>query len=60
MSKQATILPINKPLPAVKYLLSPQEENLVALIATVIVDNTLKKVYEEGNSLPPFQPRRSK
>ena len=58
----ATILPFS-PAPAVKkapvkVMLSPEEENLVALVANIIVDQTIQEVYEESNQIPEVQPER--
>jgi hypothetical protein len=44
----------------VKDLLSPEEENLVNLIATILVDDTLNQANEESDMLPALQQRRSK
>ena len=42
-------------LPFPKSGLTPEEENLVALFATIIVDATLKQAYEESYNLPAIQ-----
>jgi hypothetical protein len=36
-------------------MLSPEEEKLVALAASIIVDKTIKQAYEESNTIPAFQ-----
>ena len=36
-------------------MLSPEEEKLVALIAQIIVDQTLKQAHEESHTIPPVQ-----
>lgn len=55
MPTTATISPLSM-VPAssqapVKPLLSPEEEILVALIANIIVDQTLKQAYEKSDPL---------
>ena len=46
-------VPQNKTL--IKPLLSPAEEKLVALVANLIVDKTIERANEKGNTLPPLQ-----
>jgi hypothetical protein len=45
-----SIVPAQKQSP-VKPLLSPEEEILVALIANIAVDQTLKQAYEKSDPL---------
>jgi hypothetical protein len=57
MQKTATILPVTtdpSPLKVIP-LLSPEEEKLIALIANIAVDHTLKQAYEKSDSLSSFQ-----
>lgn len=55
MQDTATISPLSiVPAPdqaLVKPLLTPEEEKLIALIANIVVDQTLKQAYEQGDSL---------
>jgi hypothetical protein len=59
MQNTATISPLSlvagSSQAPVKPLLSPEEEKLIALIANIAVDHTLRKAYEESNSLSPLQ-----
>lgn len=59
MQNTATISPLSI-VPAssqaqVKQLLSPEDEKLIDLIASILVDHTLKQAYEESDSLSPVQ-----
>jgi hypothetical protein len=48
------VVPAPDPAP-VKPLLTPEEEKLIALIASIAVDQTLKQAYEKSNSLSEVQ-----
>jgi hypothetical protein len=50
LNSAATILPTGQ----VKNLLTAEEQNLVALIANILVDQTLN-AYEERNTIPEVQ-----
>jgi hypothetical protein len=54
MLNECKILPINAAAPVVE-MLSPEEEKLVHLLSTLVVEETLKQAYEESDSLPAVQ-----
>jgi hypothetical protein len=57
MNKMLTILPPHKA--KEKLMLSQEEEKLLALMADVIVEQSIIEVYEKRNSLPAFQQHRA-
>jgi len=54
MKTKATILPFSSP---VKQMLSEEEKKLVHLLASIVVDHTLKQQHEikESYSIPAYQ-----
>ncbi len=59
MKAPATILSIDHN-HKVKIMLTPEEEKLVALVASIVVEATLKKNYEKRYQVPAVQPRGAK
>lgn len=57
MNQPATILPLYAP---VIHIITNEERKLVTLLAQIIVDNTLKKVYEKGDTIPTEEHRAAK
>jgi len=56
MNQEATIVRLQPP---EKQKLSPREEEFLALLSNIIVEQTIKQVYEKRDSLPPLQQCRS-